>query len=76
MEVREGTEGAEGFCCPMDGASVLIGQTSPGTSGDWTTNQRIHMKQPMVLGTYVADGLVGHQWKERPLGLRGFDAPA
>jgi hypothetical protein len=28
----------------------------------WTTNQRIHIKGPMVLATYVAeDGLVGHQ---------------
>ena len=30
----------------------------------------------MALATYVAeDGLVGHQWEERPLGLRVFDAP-
>jgi hypothetical protein len=29
----------------------------------------------MVLATYVAeDGLVGHQWKERPLGLIVFNA--
>ena len=41
--------------------------------GDWTTNQ-IHMEGPMALATYVAeDGLVGHQWEEWPLGLRGFD---
>ena len=44
--------------------------------GDWTTNQRVHMKQPMVLAAYVAeDGLVGHQWEERPSGLRVFNAP-
>jgi hypothetical protein len=30
----------------------------------------------MVLATYVAeDGLVGHQWEERSLGLRVFNAP-
>ena len=28
-----------------------------------------------ALAAYVAeDGLVGHQWEERPLGLRVFDA--
>jgi hypothetical protein len=28
-----------------------------------------------VVGPYVADdSLVGHQWEERPLGLRVFDA--
>jgi hypothetical protein len=30
----------------------------------------------MKLAAYVAeDGLVGYLWKERPLGLRVFDAP-
>jgi hypothetical protein len=30
----------------------------------------------MALATYVAeDGLVGHQWEERPLALRVFDVP-
>jgi hypothetical protein len=49
---------------------------SPGTPGDWTTNQRIHMDGPMALATYVAeDGLVRHQWEEWPLGLRVFNAP-
>jgi hypothetical protein len=34
------------------------------------------MKLPMVLVAYVAeDGLVAHQWEERPLGLRVFNAP-
>jgi hypothetical protein len=34
------------------------------------------MEGLMVLAAYVAaeDGLVGHQWEERPLGLRVFDA--
>ena len=31
----------------------------------------------MALATYVAEeGLVGHQWEERPLGLRVFHAPS
>jgi hypothetical protein len=44
--------------------------------GNWIPNQGIHMERPLVLATYVAeDGLVRHQWKERPLGLRVFDTP-
>ena len=66
----EGTEGTEGVCSPMEEATLSTGET-PGSPRDWTTNQRIHMKGPMVLVTYVAkDGLVEHQWKEGPLGLR------
>lgn len=49
---------------------------SPGVAREWTTNERIHMEGPMMLTTYVAkDGLVGHQWEERPSGLRVFSAP-
>jgi hypothetical protein len=34
------------------------------------------MEGSITLATYVAeDGLVGHQWEERPLELRVFDAP-
>jgi hypothetical protein len=59
----------------MEGATVTAGQTLEAP-GDWTTNQRIHMEQPMVLAAYVAeDGLVAHQWEERPLSLRVFDTP-
>jgi hypothetical protein len=72
--VREGTEGAEEVCRPVEGATVSTGQI-PGTPGDMTTNQRAHMEEPMALATYVAeDGLVGHQWEKRLLGLRGFHA--
>ena len=46
---------------------------SPRAPRDLITSQ---MEQPIVLITYVAeDGLVGHQRKERPLGLRVFDVP-
>jgi hypothetical protein len=48
----------------------------PRAHRDWTTNQRVHMEGLMALVTYVAeDGLIGHQWEERPLGVRVFDAP-
>jgi hypothetical protein len=59
----------------MGGAKVSTGQT-PRAPGEWTTNQRVHIKGPMAPATYVAeDGIVGHQWEEWPLGLRGFDVP-
>ena len=42
------------------------------TPGDWTTNQRVHMKGSMAL---ALDGLVEHQWEEWALDLRRLDAP-
>ena len=73
--VGEGTEGAERVCSSMEEAAVSTGQT-PVAPSDWTTNQRIHMHGSMALAAHVAeDGLVGHQWVERPLGLRVFDDP-
>ena len=34
------------------------------------TNKRKHMVELMALGAYIAeDGLVGHQWEEKPLVL-------
>jgi hypothetical protein len=34
------------------------------------------MEAPMVLVSYVAeDGLVGHQWEERPFDLKVFNDP-
>ena len=59
----------------MEGATVSTGQT-PRVPRDSTTNQRIHMERPIALVTYVAeDGLVGHQWEQRPSSLRVFNAP-
>jgi hypothetical protein len=47
----------------------------PQSSQGLTTNQRVHIEQPMALAKYVAeDGLVGHQWQERPLVLWRFNA--
>jgi hypothetical protein len=72
--IGEGTEGTEGVCSPMGGATVSTGQTPPPPApGDWITNQRVYREGPMAPAIYVAeDSLVGHQWEERPLGLRGL----
>jgi hypothetical protein len=50
---------------------------APRAPRAWTINQRIHMEKPMELATedVEEDGHVGHQWEERPLGLKVFDAP-
>jgi hypothetical protein len=60
---RESTQGNEGVCNPK-------GETTIGT------NQYLPPPRPlelMSLAAYVAeDGLVGHQWEERPLGLANF----
>jgi hypothetical protein len=54
----------------------LIFARPPRASEDWITNQIIHIEGPMAPAAYVAeDRLVGHQWEERPLGLRMLDAP-
>jgi hypothetical protein len=72
---EKGRKELRGYAAPCGETTVLTGQT-PRAPRDWTNNQRLHMEGPMVLATYVAeDGLVGYQWKERPLGLRVFDAP-
>jgi hypothetical protein len=39
-------------------------------------NHSIHMEEPIAPAAYVTeDGLVEHQWEERPLVLRKLDAP-
>jgi hypothetical protein len=79
--IGEGTEGAEEVCSLMWGVTVLTCQTVPPAPRseaprDWTTNQRVHVERPSALTTYVAEvGLVGYQWEEQSLGLRGFDTP-
>jgi hypothetical protein len=43
---------------------------TPRALWNYTTNQRKHMVALVALAIYVAeDGLVSHQWEERPLGL-------
>jgi hypothetical protein len=60
----------------MEGPTISTGW-DPVAPGHWATNQRVHTEGPMGLAAaYVAeDGLDGHQWEERPLGLRMFNAP-
>ena len=80
-ELEKGLKELRGFAAPWreqqcQQARLPLPGPSPGAPRDWTTNQRIQMEGPMVLATYVVeDGLVGHQWEERPLDLRVFDAP-
>jgi hypothetical protein len=60
--VGKRTEGAEGVCYP-------IGRTTISTNKTPQSSQGLNY-QPMVPVAYVAeDGLVGHQWEERPLVL-------
>ena len=74
--VGEWTEGAERGCSSMEGATVSTGQTSWSSPGTGSPTKEYTRRLPMALATYVAeDGLVGHQWEERPLGLRVFNAP-
>jgi hypothetical protein len=52
---RESTQGAEGVWNPIDGTTI------------WTNQYPLDL---VSLAAYVSeDGLVGHQWKERPIGL-------
>jgi hypothetical protein len=55
---RESTQGAKGICNPIGETKIL-------------TNQ--YPLELMSLGAYVSeDGLVGHNWKERPIRLVNF----
>ena len=62
---RESTQGAEGVCNPIGGTTI------------WTI-QHPHPPLPRAVSlvAYVGkDGLVSHQWEERPLVLRRSYAP-
>jgi hypothetical protein len=67
-ELEKGLKELRGFAAPRRKQQCQLARPpTPRAPKDWTTNQRIHMEQPIVLDTYVAeDGLVGHQWEERP----------
>jgi hypothetical protein len=55
---RESTQGAKGICNPIGGTTIWTNQYPP---------------EPVSLAAYESeDGLVGHQWKERPIGLANF----
>jgi hypothetical protein len=55
---RESNQGAKGICNSIGGTTILTTQYSP---------------ELVSLAAYVSeDGLVGHQWKERPIGRANF----
>ena len=55
---RESAQGAKGVCNPIGGTTLR-------------TNQ--YPLELVSLAAYVSeDGLVGHHWKERPIGLANF----
>jgi hypothetical protein len=55
---RENTQGAEGICNPIGGTTISTNQNPP---------------ELVSLAAYLSeDGLVGHQWKERPIGRANF----
>jgi hypothetical protein len=57
----------KGFAVPQE-EQQYEPTSIPRAPRDYTNNQRVHMKGPMAPATYIAeDGLVGHQWEERPL---------
>ena len=59
----------------MEGAIVSTGQICWSSQGLDHQPKNTH-GVTLALATYVAeDGLVGHLWEERPLGLRVFDVP-
>jgi hypothetical protein len=59
---RESTQGAKGICNPIGGTTILTNQYTPTPTLELVS-----------LAAYESeDGLVGHQWKERPIGLANF----
>ena len=74
-ELEKGLKELRGFAAPWEEQQCQLARP-PRVPGDWTNNQRIQMEEPMALTTCVAEvDLVGHQWEERPSGLRVFNAP-
>jgi hypothetical protein len=73
-ELEKGLKELRGFAAPW--REQQCQQVRPLSSQGLDHQPSIHMEPPMALATYVVeDGLVGHQWEVRPLGLRVFDAP-
>ena len=66
--VRQGTKRAEGVCSPMVGEQQCQPVRSPQSS--WGLDHQPKSTMEGAMAVYVAeDGLVGHQWEERPLVL-------
>jgi hypothetical protein len=71
---RGRTEGAEGDCNPI-GRTISTNRINQSSQG---LNHQLKSTQggPMAPAIYVAeDGLIWHQWEERPLVLCRLDAP-
>jgi hypothetical protein len=63
---RESTQGAKGVCNPLGRTVIPTNQNSKSSQGLKHLSRNTHCT-PVA---YVAeDGLVGHQWEERPLVL-------
>jgi hypothetical protein len=74
-ELEKGLKDLKGFAVPWREQKCQRVRC-PGAPGDWTTNQRIHMAEPMAPATYdTEDGLLGYQWDKMPFVLRLFNAP-
>jgi hypothetical protein len=68
-EMEKALKELRGFAAPW-GEQQCQPARSPRAPRDWAINQRVHMNGPMAPAAYVTeDGLVGHQWEERSLGL-------
>jgi hypothetical protein len=60
---RESTQGAKGICNPIGGTNQYYELTST--------------QELLSLAAYVSKGgLVGHHWKERPIGHANFICPS
>jgi hypothetical protein len=66
---RESTQGGEGVCSVIGGASILTNQNSHNSLELNNQSKKTH-GGIIALAAYVAEnGLAGHQWEERPLVL-------
>ena len=77
MEKSEkGMKGLRGFAAPWRKEQYQQARPPPPELLDTGPSTKENMEEPVALAAYVAeDGLVEHQWEQRPLSLRVFDAP-
>jgi hypothetical protein len=58
--LEKGLKKLRGFAAPWREQQSQPART-PRVLRDWTTNQRVHMEEPITLAAYVVeDDLVGH----------------
>ena len=74
-ELEKGPKELRGFTAPW-GCNSANWPDLPELPGTGPPTKECTMAVPMALAICVTEnGLVGHQWKEWPLVLSGFDAP-